>query len=29
LREPLRTTFTTDGPMLLDVVVEDPGLFRL
>lgn len=29
LRQALKTAFTTDGPMLLDVVVADPGEFRL
>lgn len=29
LRTALRTAFSTDGPMMLDVVVADPGLFRL
>ena len=25
----LRSAFTTPGPVLLDIVVEDPGLFAL
>ncbi|MFJ4688121.1 benzoylformate decarboxylase [Streptomyces sp. NPDC091377] len=29
LREALRDALTADGPVLLDVVVSDPGLFRL
>jgi benzoylformate decarboxylase len=29
LSEALAAALTADGPMLLDVVVEDPGLFRL
>jgi benzoylformate decarboxylase len=29
LRESLKTALTANGPMLLDVVVADPGLFRL
>jgi benzoylformate decarboxylase len=29
LREALKTALTAEGPMLLDVVVADPGLFRL
>ncbi|WP_160159770.1 benzoylformate decarboxylase [Streptomyces sp. WAC05374] len=29
LREALRESLTADGPVLLDVVVADPGLFRL
>lgn len=29
LREALKAALTADGPMLLDVVVADPGLFRL
>lgn len=29
LREALKSAFTVDGPVLLDVVVADPGLFRL
>jgi benzoylformate decarboxylase len=29
LHAALKTAFTTDGPRLLDVVVADPGLFRL
>ncbi|MFE6285188.1 benzoylformate decarboxylase [Streptomyces sp. NPDC057877] len=29
LRESLRSALTADGPVLLDVVVADPGLFRL
>jgi benzoylformate decarboxylase len=29
LRPALKTALNADGPMLLDVVVEDPGLFRL
>lgn len=29
LRQSLKHALTVDGPMLLDVVVEDPGLFRL
>jgi benzoylformate decarboxylase len=29
LREALKTAMTTPGPKLLDVVVADPGLFRL
>ena len=29
LREALRSALTADGPKLVDVVVSDPGLFRL
>ena len=29
LRETLRKALAADGPMLIDAVVEDPGLFRL
>jgi benzoylformate decarboxylase len=29
LRDALKTAMTADGPVLLDVVVADPGLFRL
>ncbi|HEX6355553.1 benzoylformate decarboxylase [Actinophytocola sp.] len=29
LRAALKAALTADGPMLLDVVVDDPGLFRL
>ncbi|CAM5594583.1 Benzoylformate decarboxylase OS=Streptomyces glaucescens OX=1907 GN=SGLAU_07045 PE=3 SV=1 [Streptomyces glaucescens] len=29
LRETLRSALTADGPVLVDVVVADPGLFRL
>jgi len=29
LREALKSALTSDGPVLLDVVVADPGLFRL
>lgn len=29
LRDSLKKALAADGPVLLDVVVEDPGLFRL
>ncbi|MEU1288863.1 benzoylformate decarboxylase [Kitasatospora sp. NPDC005856] len=29
LKDALKRAFSTEGPMMLDVVVQDPGLFRL